>query len=231
MAASADKVIDRLYGLPPAEFIRGRDLAVRELRADGQRAEAARVKELRKPTESAAAVNRLVRERRADVNRFLAAADALRKAQLAGRDIESATQREREALDTLVRAGGDRVRQSLQAAAVDAGAARQLLEARLERELEPRGFGTLLDRTSQARGRTRKAATPPPPKKRDDRAVRAKLDRARRELAEYQAREREAGLTLKRARADLRKAEQAVTKAEKELASLGGGSSSGRGRR
>ena len=221
MAATADEMVDQLYGLPPDEFVRARDLAVRELRADGHRTEAARVKELRKPTASAAAVNRLVRRHRSDVKRFLAAAGALRKAQLAGRDIDRATQREREALVTLVRAGGDQVRQSLQAAAVDAEAARLLLEARLERELEPRGFGTLLDHTGQAPRKNRKAAKVAAAKKRDDRALRAKLDRARQELAQVQAREHEAELTLKRARAELRKAEQAVTKAESELASFG----------
>jgi hypothetical protein len=118
-----ETVIDRLYGLPPEEFVRARDLAAREFRACGQRAEAARLKELRRPTTAAAAVNRVVREHRPDVERFLAAADALQKAQLAGHDVEKATQRERQALDTLVRIGGDHVRQSMQAAAVDSDAA------------------------------------------------------------------------------------------------------------
>jgi hypothetical protein len=216
----AEPVIDKLYGLPPEEFVRARDLAVRDLRADGKRAEAARVKELRRPTAAAAAVNRLVREYRTDVKRFLAAAEALRKAQLAGRGAEKATQQERQALDTLVRAGGDQVRQSLQAAAVDSEAARQLLEARLERELEPRGFGTLLDHAPKEPGRVRKLPTRSATKKRDDRLARAKLDRARRAVVDTQARAREAEQTWKRAEAELRKAEQALAKAERELASL-----------
>ena len=55
-----------------------------------------------------------------------------------------ATKREHEELERLTRIGGEAVRQTLLAAAVDDDAAQQLLEARLERELEPRGFGTLL---------------------------------------------------------------------------------------
>jgi len=217
---TADAVIDTLYGLPPDEFVRARDLAVRDLRAGGQRAEAARVKELRRPTAAAGAVNRLVREHPGDVKRFLAAADALQRAQLAGRDVDKATQRERGALDTLVRAGGDQVRQSLQAAAVDSEAARELLEGRLERELEPRGFGTLLAHAPTAAGRAREVPKRPADRKRDDRAARAKLDRARRALADVQAREREAEQAWKQAQAALRQAEQAVTKAERDLLRL-----------
>ena len=178
------------------------------------------MKELRRPTAAAAAVNRLVREHRGDVERFLAAADALQRAQLAGRNVDEATQRERQALDTLVRAGGDQVRQSLQAAAVDGDAARELLEARLERELEPRGFGTLLDHVPKESARARKVPTRPAPNKRDDRAVRANLDRARRTLADVRVRERDAEQTWRRAQAELRKAEQAVAKAERDLANF-----------
>jgi hypothetical protein len=214
-------MIDRLYGLPPEEFTRARDQAVRELRADGQRAEAGRVKELRRPTAAAAAVNRLVREHRAAVKRFLAAAEALRKAQLAGRDLAKPTQREREALDALVRVGGDQVRQSLQAAAVDADAAQQLFAARLDRELEPRGFGTLLGEATQIPSRPHTKKPEPAPPKLDDRPARARLAEAKRVLAEAQDRERVAERSLRRAQAEVRKAERAQAHAERELAALG----------
>jgi hypothetical protein len=219
-SVTTDTVIDRLYGLPPEEFVSARDLAVRDLRAGGQRAEAARVKELRKPTAGAAAVNRLVRDHRADVKRFLAAAEALQKAQLSGRNVKKATRRERQALERLVRGGGDQVRQSLQAAAADREAARQLLEARLEHELEPRGFGTLLDHALKELGQARKVPTRPATKKPDDRLARAELDRARRALADVQDREREAEQAWKRVKADVRKAEQAVANAERDLANF-----------
>jgi hypothetical protein len=139
------EIADRLYALPLAEFTQARDQAARELRKAGEREAADRVKALRKPTAAAAAVNRLVREHRDDVERFLGAAAALRDAQFSGTgDLAAARKAEREALGQLTRTGGEAVRQSLLAAAVDDDAARELLEARLVRELEPRGFGTLL---------------------------------------------------------------------------------------
>jgi hypothetical protein len=210
-------LIDGLYGLSPSEFTSARDQAVRELRAEGRRTEAAQVKELRKPTVAAGAVNRLVREHRADVNRFLAAADGLRKAQLGGGDVAKATRLEREALDRLVRAGGDQVRQSLQAAAVDAEAAERLLEGKLEHELEPRGFGTLLLEAPPAPRQSRKSAPAKPAPKPDTRATRARLHEATRALVDARAREREAERGWRRAEAELRKAEAAVAQAEKEL--------------
>ena len=140
-----EEIIDRLYGLPLAEFTRARNEAASELRKAGQREAAERVKALRKPTTAAAAVNRLVREHRSEVERFLHAAAVLRDAQFSGKgDLAAARQQEHDALERLTGIGGEAARQSLLAAAVDDDAAQQLLEARLEQELEPRGFGTLL---------------------------------------------------------------------------------------
>jgi hypothetical protein len=140
-----EEIIDRLYGLPLEQFTQERNEAASELRKAGQRDEAGRVRALRKPTTAAAAVNRLVREQRGEVERFLRVAAELRDAQFSGKgDLAVARRQEQEELAALIRIGGEDVRQSLLAAAVDDDAARQLLEARLERELEPRGFGTLL---------------------------------------------------------------------------------------
>jgi hypothetical protein len=219
-ADPVDKVVDRLYGLEPGEFVRARDAAARELREAGLRAEAARVKELRRPSAAAGAVNRLVRTHRSEVKRFLAAAGALRKAQLQGRELETPTRREREALDVLVRAGGEEVRQSLRAAAADEEAARRLLEARLEQELEPRGFGTLLWEVPATAPARRKAASPPAPKKPDTRAARAELREAERALAAARVGEREAREAWKLAEGGLRQAEKAVARAEEKLAGL-----------
>ena len=155
-----DEVIDRLYGLPLAEFTGARNEAVRELRKAGQRDAAERVKALRKPTAAAGLVNTLVREHRREVERFLHAAIALRDAQFSGKgDLAAASDQEHEALERLTGIGGETVRQSLLAAAVDDDAAQQLLEARLERELEPRSFGTLL---AHAGGLKRVAPVAPP---------------------------------------------------------------------
>src|SRR5579862_8280621 len=99
-----ETIIDELYRLPPAEFTRARDGASAALR---------------KPNAAAAAVNRLVRDHRAEVEDYLEAAAAMRDAQLAGKgDTAAATRRERESLERATRSGGEAVRQSLQAAAV-----------------------------------------------------------------------------------------------------------------
>src|SRR6185437_1205164 len=116
-----------------------------ELRKVGEREQADRVKALRKPTAVAGAVNRLVRGHRAQVEKFLEAAARLRDAQVAGKgDLAAAAQAERAALDELVALGGESVRTALEAAAVDDDVARDLRAARLVREPEAAGFGTLL---------------------------------------------------------------------------------------
>jgi hypothetical protein len=214
-----DRIIDDLYGLALGEFTRARDEAARELRTAGQREEAEQVKALRKPTAAAGAVNRLVREHRAEVVEFLQAAAVLRDAQVAGKgDLSAATQREREALERLTRAGGESVRQTLRAAAVDEAAGRALLEGRLERELEPLGFGTLL------------AGSPPPRKKpagakeaaptRDDRAARERLREAEAALAAAESEERQAQRRAAQAQRELTDAQAAVEKARRRLARL-----------
>lgn len=223
----ADEVIDRLYARPPAKFTAARDEAAKELRKAGERAEAARVAEQQKPTAAAAAVNQLVRKRRKDVERFLQAAAALRDAQVGGgKGVQNATKREREALTRLVRAGGTQVRQSLQAAAVDHGAAEQLLGARLVRELEPAGFGTLIQHAKPSAARESRAekpvkAAPKPRPKPNDGPARARLAAAKRGYLEAQTEERRAERNLTRAREKRAAAQAAVDKAQAALDRIG----------
>jgi len=209
-----EETIDRLYGLPLSEFTRARDEAARELRQDGRKEDGERVKALRKPTAAAAAVNRLVREHRDEVEQFLRAAEMLRDAQFAGKgDLEAATREQRQALQVLTRAGGEAVRQTLLAAAVDEEAAGQLLAARLERELEPRGFGTLL---SHARPAVPAKRSPKP----DDRAARAKLEDAKTALGAAQAEERQARKRWELAVKEVDGAQAAVEEAQRDLDTL-----------
>jgi len=204
---TVDQVIDRLYGLPPAEFTAARNAAAAELSGEDRE----RVKALRKPTAAAAAVNRLVREHRDDVDAFLRASAALRDAQVAGKGgLDDVTKQQRDALARLVREGGEPVRQSLLAAAVDEDAANELLAGRLERELEPRGFGTLL---SHVKPSPRQARTKPP--KPDDREARAKLNEAKQELAAAEAEERQARRRWEETQRDLDKARAAFENAER----------------
>ncbi len=242
----SDEIVDRLYGLPPAEFIAARNAAVKELRKAGRREAAEQVKALRKPTAAAGAVNRLVREHRGEVEQFLQAAAALRDAQFSGKgDLAAAGRRERRALERLTGLGGEAVRQTLLAAAVDDQAARQVLEARLERELEPRGFGTLLahapsapvkleraKRSASPASPPRPAAAPPKPssggtsaserrpparEKPDDSAARARLEDAQSALQAAEAEEQQAQRHWERTRKDLEKARADVEKARRDL--------------
>jgi hypothetical protein len=204
-----EALADGLYGLPLEEFTRGRDEVARELRREGRREEADAVKALRKPSAAAASVNRLVREHRREVEAFLAAARRLRDAQFGGKgDVESATADERQTLAELVRLGGERVRGSLQAAAVDEGAASELLAARLVQELEPQGFGTLLAHVQpRQRGATREVA-----------GARRRAERELKErVREAEAAVRSAEAAEKRARRDWQQAQDDLEAARRDL--------------
>jgi hypothetical protein len=164
MAEAPDDAIDRLYGLALEEFIPARDALSRELRDAGRRGEAAAVKGLSKPTVAAWAVNQAVRSQPPAARELWEAGDALAAAQAAvlsgkgsGADLREAAERERAALDPLVDAarglltssGGDlsettidRVRATLQAAAIDPDARDEVASGRASRERAPRGvFG------------------------------------------------------------------------------------------
>jgi len=154
---------DELYGLPLEQFIPERTALAKELRAAGERDEAAAVAALRKPTVAAWAVNQLVRSQRKAVAALLAAGDELRKAQdelLAGRGdaraLRSANERERTARERVVETARglltaegeelsaavlERVDETLHAAALDDAAREQVRGGRLERELRHAGLG------------------------------------------------------------------------------------------
>jgi hypothetical protein len=242
MAIDESGIIDRLYGLPLGEFTPARNEAARELRKAGDRQAAERVKALRKPTAAAGAVNRLVREHRGEVEQFLRTSAVLRDAQFSGKgDLAAATRHEQAALAGLIRLGGEAVRQTLLAAAVDDDAAQQLLEARLERELEPRGFGTLLAHAPPVARRPPAAATaptkpagptapqttpapagrtkssPPESKKPDDGAARLRLREAKSSLSAAEAEEQQAQRHWDQTQAELEKARAAVEKAQRDL--------------
>ena len=222
---SVDEIVDRLYALPPQEFTQARNQAERELRKAGEHEQADRVNAMRKPTAAAGAVNRLVREHRAEVDEFLAAAATLRDAQFAGKgDITSADVAQREALEKLVDLGGEPVRSTLQVAAVDDNIARDLLEARLVQEPEPAGFGTLL---AHSDSKTSAATSTAPGKRtdsagRDDSAALARLREAKEALAAADWEERQAQRRWTEAQRNREKAQAAVENAQRKLDRLRG---------
>lgn len=215
---SVEDLVDQLYGLPPDEFTAARNEAAATLRKEGRREEAERVKALAKPNAAAWALNRLAREDAKELAGFLKAAAALRDAQFGGRgDLKAATAKQRAALNDLLGAAeamlGEsasreslaRIRQSLEAAAVDEEAAARLTEGRLVRELEPAGFGTLVAH-APARPAARPKAKPSS----------AALGNARRSAERAQQRLERAQGERDRIRDALAAAEEAVTEATAE---------------
>jgi len=208
--------IDDLYGLPLEDFTAARNALAKE------RPEA---KGLRKPSIAAWAVNQLARRHRGELDSFLDAASELRRAQTGGGDVRAATTAERSALTRLLQLAGEyagaaqseRIRQTLQAAAVDEEAADQVRAGRLERELEPAGFGTLVA------GPAPKRRAPAP--KRDRAAERAAVEAARKavreakaDLRDAEAQEREAERALEQAHAEAERARVRADEAEAALA-------------
>jgi len=151
----ADTAPVDLYALPPAEFTAARDAQVAQARRDGNRALAAQLRGLRRPTASAYAVNRLVRQAPDLVEELLELGAALARAQVAGSGValrELGLQR-RHLVTTMV----DRARTpvgrplpapvrvevtaTLEAAMSDTACAQAVRSGRLVRALSYAGFG------------------------------------------------------------------------------------------
>jgi hypothetical protein len=209
--------VDALYALPPAEFTAARN----EL---AKRTGDAELRKLKRPSQAAAVVNRLAWHRRADVERLVEAGRKLRTAQARGAGVAEATKAERDALDGLLRAArGEgatsdavlaRVRSTLQAAAADDDAAERVLAGRLEKELEPPGFGPLLAAAAATPRRPRQAKEERP--RRDVAAERRRREAERAAQAELRAaerEEREAARALEQARRRVEAARAAVERA------------------
>jgi len=131
------------------------------------------------------------------------------------------------ALDQLVDLGGESVRASLQAAAVDDEVARDLLAARLVREPEPAGFGTLLAHAEAATASSAAKAKPrsrrtPGRSKPDDSVARARLQEARKILRATEMEEQQAQQHWAQTKSELEKAQAAVEKAQGKLDRLRG---------
>jgi uncharacterized protein YhaN len=97
---------DALYELPPTEFVAARGALAKQLRADGDKAQAAVVAKLRRPTPGAYALNRVARSEPALVDAALAAGAALVEASDAAlggdaSELRQATAVDREAVRAL----------------------------------------------------------------------------------------------------------------------------------
>jgi hypothetical protein len=155
-----DRAAGELYALPPAEFTAARDLRVAQARAAGDRDLAAELRQLRRPTLSAWAVNLLARHATESLGGLVELAGELRTAQvtLQGEALRTLMRRRQQVLASLVqdarRLADDfghpladeavlQVERTLTAALSDPGAARQVCSGRLVSSLEYAGFGEL----------------------------------------------------------------------------------------
>jgi hypothetical protein len=225
-----DPEIDRLYGLSLTEFTKERDALARRLRADGDRDDAASVAGLRKPVLAAWVVNRLAREHRADVQALVESAAAIRAGE------PEADERFRGAADDLARAARtvlaeagrpptDAVLRDVATTLRSAAAAEPdvLLAGRLTEPVEATGFEAMAGaapRRPAARTPGRQTAKRRQPDRARVQAARKALadarDEARRIAREADAAEREAG----RLRAAADAAERDVAEAEAALEKL-----------
>ena len=220
---ASDDEVDRLYALPLEEFTAGRNKLAAGLKKEGKAEEADEVKNLRKPSLSAWAVNQLARKERMQVRSLVTSADRLRKAQEgllrggAADELRASVERQREVVGALVqrakeilREAGhpateatlERIRETLTAVAGDEEGARLVEQGRLETDLDPAGFGPM-------------TAPAPAKKKRDDRSDRkANVERAKKELDELRAELREREGSARRAAQEAAKADSAAKAAK-----------------
>jgi hypothetical protein len=234
-----EQAAQELYGLPPGEFTRARDARVKELRKQGDREAADRVKALRKPTVAAWALNQLARGRPKDLDALLAAGEELRAAQeelLSGGDrsaFQEAASKERELVAKLSgdatalaseageRAGGlqEKVAETLHAAALDEETAEELRAGRLTREREAiGGFGAAAAAPSARQPRPKSEAKKPQPHAKPKAKSAAEDASSRQRLAAAKTDERHARRELDSATRALEHAEERAAAAEAHAA-------------
>jgi hypothetical protein len=239
---SLEQVADELYGLAPADFTEARDALVKRLRADKERELANEVKALRKPTLAAWALNQLVRNRKKDVEKLLAAGKELRTAQeklvssgdrsgfqrAASKERELVAQLAHDAAALAAEAGGgssqgleEKLATTLHAAVLDEEMADELAVGRVLRERQAvAGFGGLEmapppSRPAPKRAKPAKADKQDAAKRKREEAEEAK---ARDQLQAARLAERKAGRERDAAAKAVARATQRAAKAEERAA-------------
>jgi hypothetical protein len=154
-----DEVADELYRLPPEEFIPARRQREAEAKADGDRALAAEIARLGKPSTAAWVANLLAREQPDDVAQLVELGGLLREAQenLAGAELKALDVQRRRLVAALTRQArslayeqghpvstgvADQVEETLRAAMADPDAGAALVAGHLTTALSYSGLGT-----------------------------------------------------------------------------------------
>ena len=235
--AKLERRIDELYAGTASDFVKRRDALAKELKADGEAADAGEVSGLRKPSAAAAAINLAVRSDPAAAKALAKAGAALAKAQAGALEgkaaargrLRGAKAAEQEAIERLLAAASDaadkppsaatldRARETLGAVASDPDVAEEVAAGRVSTDHRAVGLGGDLAaalasapakrRDSGAAKRAAKAVADAE-RKRDQAA--ARVDSARRALGEAQQRAADA-------KAEVKDAERSLADAENEL--------------
>lgn len=217
---------DELFALPPESFTAQRDVVAKALRAAGDKAGAAAVRGLRRPTVAAWALNQVVRRHLDEIDALIAAGQALREAQrgaLAGdrATFRAATRERRDRLAALrdraavildeagvaTAAHLDDLARALEAATADPDVGEAVRAGRLSRLPEgPAGFGLLgmmpdaADEDGPAVPATPLEAAGPADADPARREAEAAVEEAHRALAERRAEQERAAETAGTAR-------------------------------
>ena len=196
MTDDLDGRIDALYAGPPAMFTKARDGLVKELRAEGLRAEADAVRSLRRPSRLAAELNRLAREDPQRLEALIAAEDLLASAQrrMVAGAADAAALREAEGAEAAAVGafpGGPSVHAALRFAARSPARADDLRRGRLVEDPAPddQGGPFAVGPAPPAPAADRAPAPPPAPV---DEIADARARRTARSAGEAARREREA---------------------------------------
>jgi hypothetical protein len=230
MPASVEKELNRLYGLPPSDFVPARKELVKAYRKAGDRESAAVAATARRPTVAAWTANQLARQEKAKVRALISAGKRLRAAQrraLGGRSggaLREAGDAERNAIEPLLEAARrildenglgasestiQQVERTLHAASHDEEMGNALRKGRLTRELDPTGFGAFspMDlRPSRAKGQ------PAQP------SVREQREKERR--AQFRQHVQELRRAVKAAERELAKAERSLGARQRDVDAL-----------
>jgi hypothetical protein len=212
MDSQLGEVADRLYRLPPEEFVAAREDEVKRLRQEGQRDLAAQVHGLRRPNKAAWLVNLLALDAPERLDTLVELGERMRAAQanLSGPELRDLTQQRRRLVDALVAealeraegagsaapAAAEEASATFAAAVADPDAAEAVRSGRLLSGLAYSGFGpapradlALVPTGPQARGPApkpapaRKASVPQAPSRAERAADRA-AEREKRKAAE-----------------------------------------------
>jgi hypothetical protein len=239
-----DAVADELYSLPPNEFTACRDTRVKQARADGDRAAAAEIAALRKPTVVGWLANQLSRRHPDEIGPLLELGAALREATaaLSGTELRRLSSQRQQLVHAMVRQArvlgqdaGQRITEdvargledTLNAALADPAAAQRLIEARLTDGMAHHGYGGGVTEASSA-GPSRSNSSDPPTGSElpaqapsaEDRQRAEQRSRLERDLGEAWAQARGAADTRDGAATEVDRAQRTRADAEREVTRL-----------